>query len=142
MQISTLKQLNIKSSFRHFFRFYFPTITWIIIISWLSLTDSGLPKVELELPVPLDKCAHFVMYFILAFLLIRSVFAYSSLIHYSYALLFILFLIISFFGIVIEFLQANFTLTRKMEFFDVVANSIGNLCGLLCFKYLKVFQKI
>lgn len=41
-----------------------------------------------------------------------------------------------FYGIIIELLQEGITLTRKADFYDVVANTTGVFCAVLLNKYV------
>ena len=89
-----------------------------------------------QIKIPnIDKLVHFVLYTTLSFLWMwglvkknkpNSFFKYAVLI----------FIIGSSFGVLIEFLQENFTQTRSAEILDVVCNCIGILTGIILKKII------
>jgi len=54
---------------------------------------------------------------------------------------FILFLVLLFFGIVLEILQGNMTTYRTADWKDVIANATGLILGLISFRSLCTFLK-
>ena len=76
-----------------------------------------------------DKILHLSAYFILMWVWMMY-FKKKSIEQKDFLLL----LILTYFGIIIEFLQKYFTLTRTQDLNDVVANGIGLIIGLVTFK--------
>ena len=77
-----------------------------------------------------DKVIHFCFYFVLTLLLLKSI---KNKFKYKY--LIVIYIAVSY-GIVIEVLQSSFTLTRKADLYDVIANTIGVICAVLLNKYI------
>ena len=103
------------------------TITWLITLTILSFIDFS--DKEISTPENSDKIIHFLLYFILTFLCIKSV-QMISLKKY---------LIISIscfiYGTIIEVFQELFTQTRKADALDVLANTLGILVAVVVSKY-------
>ena len=105
----------------------FIAIVVTISIAYLSLMKTG-PTIEIGLPQT-DKIEHAFAYCVLA--LSWFIFA-SKKQKKTKKLIFIVFGCI-FYGIILEVLQATITLHRTAEFFDMLANTVGVLIGLLIF---------
>lgn len=104
------------------------TALWVVFITILSLVSfntNTLISVKNS-----DKVVHFFFYFVLTLLLLKS---FNDKLKYKY--LIIIILAISY-GIVIEILQNEFTLTRKADFYDVIANTTGIITVVVLNKYL------
>lgn len=109
---------------------------WMILITVLSLvTFPDDPDQGMDLPLS-DKAVHFIFYFIAASLCVfylrektngRLKLAKASL----YGLLAVVV-----YGIIIEVLQATLTTNRSGEFYDVLANCIGGIAGILFVRLL------
>ncbi|MFT5752896.1 MAG: VanZ family protein [Flavobacterium sp.] len=98
-------------------------IIWIVVITILSLVS--FEKNTITSIHNSDKVVHFSFYFILTFLLLRIVngkmrFKYMIVIALSF-----------FYGIIIELIQMYFTLTRKGDFYDAIANLSGIICAVI-----------
>ncbi len=89
----------------------------LVVVAVLSLIP--VPDIGVE---GSDKLIHFFIYFILSS-------AFTTLVRYNHRLLLVACGLISY-GILIEFLQ-GMTAYRSMEAYDMLANSVGVLCGLL-----------
>lgn len=136
--MNTKKQSKTNSRIRSFFYSWLPTFLWLIVVCYLSLADSGLPKIRFRLFLESDKIAHLAIYFVLTYLLMRS-----------WELLFIkigvvyLFLLASFqsisFSIIMEVLQKLVTKTRHFDRHDIYANIAGTIIGAL---FYLLIQKI
>jgi VanZ family protein len=110
-----------------------------ITIPALSLFNiSDLPKLEIQ---SADKLYHFIAYASLSF---------SVALHYrnyreknislkSFSGIFFLTIL---FGIIIEVLQESLTTYRTFDYFDMLANTLGSLTGLVIISVLLQFLKI
>ena len=107
---------------------------WTILIPILCLMSFSNIKGVQQIRIPnIDKIVHFTLYTILSFLWMWSLFSKTQKkSFYKNAVL--IFLVGSSFGILIEFIQENFTQTRSAEVLDVVSNCSGILFGLLLSK--------
>lgn len=108
-------------------------VVFITILSLMSFNNNTLISIKNS-----DKVVHFFFYFVLTLLLLKS---FNDKLKYKY--LIIIIIAISY-GIVIEILQNEFTLTRKADFYDVIANTTGIISAVLLNKYLfkSIFSNI
>lgn len=111
-------------------------LIWMGLITFLSLhsfKDNELP----DLGIPnMDKLVHFVFYAMAAFLgclFIRERTHGEKGLKPTLILIGILMII---YGMVIEMFQYGFTTSRDGNVFDVVANSIGTLAGILTIVFI------
>ncbi len=110
-------------------------IVYTIVCTIVLLVPLGdLPKVDVDLP--LDKVVHSIIHLFLALLWLLVLFTKSPDINpIKYAVsIFIACLV---YGIIIELLQQTLTNSRQSDSWDVVANSIGALIGILLFWRIK-----
>ena len=111
-------------------RIAYLTIAWAIVILVLSaLPGRDLPKIDL---FQADKIAHVLVYMILFVLLmfwLKAADVRSGLLK--------AFVIVSLYGMGMEFMQDNFFPERFFDWSDAVANSIGALVGIVIFRYIK-----
>lgn len=107
---------------------FFAAISWTALIFCLCLIQSSaLPKVAI---VNIDKGVHAFFYFgftILWFSFFRVQFVEIK----KKNLLLFVFLLSTFFGIIIEIAQKFFTTTRNADFLDVMANCTGAVLAIL-----------
>lgn len=86
-----------------------------------------------QIKIPnIDKLVHFTLYAVFSFLWMWSLIYKTQKTFLKNACL--IFFVGSALGILIEFLQENFTQTRSAEVLDVVSNCSGILFGLLISK--------
>ncbi len=132
-------QQNIKKSLENnlkLFKFPFlPGIVWaIMILVLMTMSGNSFPKFDLINILSLDKFVHTFVFFILQLLLCygfykqknklkRFPILISSIITFTY-------------GIGTEIVQAVFSLNRKGDYLDVIANSIGIIIAILLCKFL------
>jgi len=102
--------------------------TLFITVALLSPV-SQIPKVEIP---NLDKLVHVLMHALLIIIWLGYVYLGDKS-HISIKNIFVVLFICFSYGIIIEALQHCFTLSRKFDFFDIIANGIGDLLGLLSF---------
>tara|TARA_B110000503_G_scaffold142585_1_gene239860 strand:- start:2123 stop:2494 length:372 start_codon:yes stop_codon:yes gene_type:complete len=105
---------------------------WFIIITTLSLVSFN--TLPFKTIASTDKIVHFTFYFVLTLLLIKSFNPKSFLNYFTITGLAITY------GIIIEVIQQSFTVTRKGEILDVIANTTGVIFALL--SYIFVVNKI
>ncbi|WP_438972271.1 VanZ family protein [Polaribacter sp.] len=107
---------------------YFAIIitTAIICLSLLKLPNTNNSYSNI------DKIYHLVAYFFLAISWLISFYKQEK------SKLFVVFACI-FFGIIIEYIQSNFTSYRTGDMLDIIANTIGVILALLSFNL--IFKK-
>lgn len=128
--MNTRKQSKINQHFFSFIKSWLPTFSWIFLICYSSLTDSGLPEIKFCFILESDKIAHIGIYSVLTILLVRSwvhVFGPKALI---YLLILSSIQVISF-SIIMEFLQKLLTKTRHFDLKDIIANISGTVVGVI-----------
>ncbi|WP_395042991.1 VanZ family protein [Flavobacterium sp.] len=112
--------------------FFFIAITWTAIITYLSLASLGTIGNTIKIPYK-DKMVHFVFYFL--FVIFWNLSQNNKLIHKKTTI--IILLIAIFYGIIMEFFQYNFTISRHADVYDVLANSFGAIMGLIILMVFK-----
>ena len=105
------------------------------ILYTLFITVAFLyPSVKLpqtSIPVP-DKFIHALIHGVLSFIWLYYSFSADKY-HISNRIVFVVLVICFFYGVTIEASQHWFTLSRQFDLFDILANSVGSLIGLLVF---------
>ena len=105
-------------------------IVYTIVLTILSFADStSIPSIGSEFD---DKIYHFLAY--LCFTLISYNYIKRTTVSHKYVV--IICCLLSY-GIVIEVLQGSLSNTRVSDFFDVVANSIGIVFGIVVIILIK-----
>lgn len=97
---------------------------WIVIISWLSLKPIETGKFAL---VGLDKIAHFFFYGVMAFLANNQ----KVVLEESKRREWYVFLFCALFGLGIEIIQGTLIEGRYFELWDLIANIIGIIIGII-----------
>ena len=122
---------------------YHKTIIWAIIILIVSLSKIKTGEKINSLDLPLDKVAHFLMYFGLTILALwDSKFRNKA---NKKSRIITTLLLINFYGIFIEFLQLSLTNYRSAEILDFFANLTGSLFAAITFNILffyNIYSKI
>jgi VanZ family protein len=90
---------------------------------------SEIPKIQIPY---LDKLVHVLIHVLLIIIWLGYLFLGDKS-HISIKNIFVVLLICFSYGIIIEALQHWFTSSRKFDLFDIIANGIGDLLGLLSF---------
>ncbi|MGB3342765.1 MAG: VanZ family protein [Aequorivita sp.] len=118
--------------------------TWF----WLALIYSGaitalflvptgdFPKVNFS---SADKVAHILIFFVLTCLWLLYLFRKTGRLRSNDIL--ILLLSVLFYGIIIEIVQELFTVSRTADLWDVLANMVGVIVGILFFQRVRHFLK-
>ena len=112
----------------------------IYSISILVLSLANLGQIEIIKLEASDKIYHAVCYAIMSFLWFgHAKFKSKEL---NFKIILIIIVLISLFGIIIEYLQLTLTDYRTFDWWDVLANFIGIILGILMFKSLqKIFNQ-
>lgn len=104
---------------------------WTLLIFYLCLEETpSVPKITFQYK---DKVVHFIFYFVFVYFWTKSL----KNKHFNYLLIILFLAVIT--GILIEFLQENFTQNRSFDWYDILANSIGAIAS---FMYVKKFYAI
>jgi VanZ family protein len=110
-------------------KFFYFALGWTFLIAFLSLVSFvKMPPVSIPSK---DKYAHFVFYFILTLSWMLSFKEVDN------KFLFKIMGIIVMYGIIIEVLQGEFTVSREADVYDVLANSLGVFVAYLGFPFIK-----
>jgi len=89
-----------------------------------------------QISIPnIDKIVHFTLYAVLAFIWMYSLYQNGKENSFRNNAI-LVFTIFSLFGVLIEFLQENFTQTRSAEILDVLSNCTGLLFGIIISKLI------
>lgn len=114
------------------------TILVAMIIMYLSMANSHtFDKIPVFNIPYFDKLVHFAMFFGLMSVIILE----NRKTLKSWRLLFLTGLIPLFYGILIEVLQAAFTVTRSGSVYDALADFAGILVSILLWVWIQPFKK-
>jgi VanZ family protein len=117
-------------------KFLIFAILWTIGVTFASLASlKNIPSVSIP---GNDKTAHFVFYFVF---FVLWYFGLKRFVKYNGFNL-ILVLITLFYGICMEFLQAQITSNRQADFYDVLANSFGTFSGFFTILFYTRIRKL
>lgn len=110
---------------------------WTFLILFLSLkTPSGESKFYFP---NADKVVHFTFYFVFVFLWFKHLFFIQKNGKKNKIVLVVVAIL---FGILMELFQHFFTTTRQADFWDVVANTLGSLMGIIVVSSVFKMEKI
>lgn len=110
-------------------------IIYSILVSILFfLPSSDLPKVKIKIE-GLDKIVHFGIHCILIILWMFYFYVKNGF-KFSMKWVLPLFLSLFLFGIIVEIIQGEFTDSRGADIFDVAANLVGSLLGIVFFRII------
>jgi hypothetical protein len=104
-------------------------IVYAVALATLSLVQLNLGKLSRITPSFSDKIFHFFAYAMLAYLWFRVFNARKNEIQKIAIGCTLIFTVT--FGVIIEFLQENFTYTRVFDSFDILANILGTIFAIL-----------
>lgn len=104
----------------------------LITVAFLSPT-TNLPKINFTL---MDKSIHVAIHWILCLIWLFYVHITDQY-HTSSKNVFVILIACFFYGLLIEVSQHLFTQFRTFDVFDILANGIGDLMGLLTFWIVK-----
>lgn len=104
-----------------------PAIVWLIAITFLSTRGTvSMPNFNL---IGADKLAHAAAYGLLVWLILLGLSQTTPLNRHTAAQRFGVFLFATGYGILMEFVQANFFPNRYFEYDDMLANAFGAAIG-------------
>lgn len=107
----------------------------LITIAFLMPTSGKLNQFDFFIPI--DKLLHAIIHLILAFIWLTAiVYQKNKQIKTKWIALTLISCVV--YGIIIEIFQGQLVNTRKADFMDVIANSVGTLLGLLLFLKVKI----
>ena len=110
---------------------------WTILIAFLCLVQfNSLPSVGIS---GIDKYVHCTFHFV--FTILWSIYFSSFLREIILKTVIKIFLVSVSYGVLIELLQGEFTKTRKADFMDVLANSIGALIAVITLLIYKNYNQ-
>jgi VanZ family protein len=105
--------------------FIFLALLWTLGVTLGSLASlNNMPAVSIP---GKDKTAHFLFYYVFFILWYFGLRKKSNGNYFSVLLV----LVTLFYGICMEFLQANFTTNRHADLYDVLANTAGTFAGFV-----------
>jgi VanZ family protein len=116
---------------------HWKSLVWAVIVFIVcSVPGNQVPDVPLINIPHLDKIVHFILFFVLALVLLfelnkirlerkplLNAYLWSALVSIGY-------------GVLIEALQHYVFVSRSASFWDVLANSLGVLFAILIFRYV------
>ena len=109
-------------------------VLYTLLITVAFLTPiSEIPRVDFPIS---DKLIHLLTHWGLIFIWLWYLFL-SDKNHISIKIVFVVLFIYLLYGIIIEALQHWLTTTRTFDLFDIIANGIGSIIGLLSFWIVK-----
>ncbi len=116
-------------------RYYLPAMGWIILILFLcTLPGSAIPSVSIFDKLHVDKIVHFVLFggtvLLLAYGYHRQKGEISGL------ALFSLVLVVTLYGLAIEFIQKYLVANRSFDIYDLLADGLGAVAGALVFLWV------
>lgn len=113
------------------------SILWAIFIFILCATPGQYIPSEkwLEL-IGFDKFIHASIFFILLSLVFLK-----AIKHHQSSFIFVMCFIFAFFyGVILEFMQANYFSNRNADFYDIASNTLGCLIAVLIFKKKSIYK--
>ena len=112
-------------------------IIWALFVLYLcGMNGSNIPKIKFDFVFGIDKLAHFALFGILAWLLIKASIKYHT--RYEFKFIIQAVIISAVFGVFIEILQGTIFVNRSFDYEDMIADGIGAVLtiplGLLLIK--------
>ncbi len=119
------------------FRHQVLTLLWAIFIAFATLTPGeSMPEVDFWDFANADKLAHFGVFAVLSFLMIRGFLLKSPFFGLKNKKIMLTLVITIMYGGLIEYAQ-SFIPGRSIEFNDMLANGFGSMIGLFVYLFLK-----
>ena len=130
------QQMIIKHLSEHKTFWLLLAISWTIFVAFLCLVNNkDLPSIDMKIS-GMDKIVHFLFHFI--FTLLWSIYYFGKEKKVTQKRVITIVIISLIFGVIIEWLQASFTVTRQADMLDVISNFSGAIsAGLLVYHSLK-----
>lgn len=130
-QVTTIKRL-----LEHKKGYLYLASLWTLLIAYLCLTDfNKLPTIKIS---GLDKSVHFILHFVFTLLWYLYV---KSTIKLKWSIAFVVLLDVVY-GSLIEVGQSFFTITRKADVLDILANSVGTAAAvIIIYVFPRLFKR-
>lgn len=126
---------TIKRLLEHKKGYFYLAALWTLFIAYLCLTDfDKLPTIKIG---GLDKSVHFILHFfftLLWYLYVKTTFKTK------WNIAFVVLLDVAY-GSLIEVGQTIFTITRKGDVLDILANSVGTAAAVLVILFVTRFYR-
>lgn len=121
--------------------YYLPAMGWIVLILFLcTLPGSSIPKISILDKLHIDKVVHFVLFGGTVILLAYGYYKQNAGLS-GLGLLGIV-LVVTLYGLAIEFIQKYLVPNRSFDMMDVLADGTGAAMGALIFRWIgKKFLK-
>lgn len=117
-------------------KFSLPLASWALIILILCcMPGNKFPHLKYAFPIPIDKMVHFILFFVLGFLLLRALNGLDVYTSFSRAGIFTILYCLAY-GILIEILQGLVFTSRSAEIMDALADLTGAFGGVIIFRTL------
>ncbi|CAL1521412.1 VanZ family protein [Chitinophaga sp. MM2321] len=114
-------------------KYYIPATVWIIMILVLcTLPSKDLPSNSFFDEIHFDKIVHFGMFG--GIVLFLSLGVYWQKKHIAAVTLFLFVLVAASYGLAIEFIQKYWAVGRSFDMYDVLADTLGAIAGVIVFK--------
>ncbi len=104
---------------------------FVTFSSLFSFSESSTPKISIP---HFDKVVHFGFYFGAVFLGVLATREHTKGFVRLKKAIFLMIFFATIFGIVIEILQLTYTTDRQGDVLDVLANTLGAICGGIAIK--------
>jgi VanZ family protein len=115
--------------------FFWLALTWTFVVAFLCLASFGnMPNVGLQ---NADKYAHFTFHFVFTVLWFLY-FNFKRTESSNAKTILMVFLLSFIYGISVEIMQGMFTINRKADIFDVLANTTGAVMAVIV---IRLYQK-
>lgn len=116
-------------------RYYLPAMGWLVLILFLcTMPGSEIPKISWLDKLHADKVVHFILFGGTVILLAYGYFKQKGQI--SGRMLFSIALVVTLYGLAIEFIQKYLVVNRSFDMLDVVADGAGAIMGALIFRLI------
>jgi len=120
-----------------FLRHQVLTILWAIFIAFATLTPGeSMPEVDFWDFANADKLAHFGVFAILSFLMVKGFSKQALFLRLKSNAMILTLLTTVLYGGLIEYAQ-SFIPGRSIEFNDMLANGLGSMLGVITYFFLK-----
>ncbi len=118
-------------------RLFYGAFFWTVLVTVLSLVSfRSAPKIIISLGTS-DKAVHFVFYFVFVLLWGLYRFSWGRMQNRTF---FYLFLLAITYGGCMEICQELFTQRRTADWYDMLANTIGALFGLIVLYLCSIYR--
>lgn len=116
-------------------RYYLPAMGWIVLILFLcTMPGSEIPKISWLDKLHFDKVVHFVLFGGTVILLAYGYFKQKG--HISNRGLLGIVVVVTLYGLAIEYIQKYLVVNRSFDMMDVLADGAGAIMGALIFRLI------